>query len=431
MSFYDVYLYALLAVFVGSFLYKGGLRASSGSPGHTPAFAAFQRNFLVVYLLMMAADWMQGPYVYRLYAHYGFSRTDNGVLFIAGFGASLLFGTWVGPIADRYGRRFACIMYGIVYALSCATKHFPHFGILMVGRLLGGIATSLLWSVFESWMVSEHLSRGFEPSLIGETFSLMITLNGIVAIGSGFVAQWAVDIFEHPVAPFDVSAALLILGTWVVSTQWSENFGDARFNMLEQMQEGLQKVARDPRIVFTGLQQSLFEGAMYTFVFMWTPTLEDDAAPIPHGLIFACFMIASSLGGSLFGIVQGSLTVQSLMRYLFMIAAATMAVPVLSDNKVLIMGSFLVFEIVVGMFWPGIGTLRSMYIPEESRATITNIFRIPLNVIVCVVLYFQGTMAVSSIFTFCTLFHGCAVVAAIWLEMSVARREAAEKDLVS
>lgn len=40
-------------------------------------------------------------------------------------------------------------------------------------------------------------------------------------------------------------------------------------------------------------------GAMYCFVFLWTPVLEGPrGSVIPHGMIFACFM-ASSMVGSL------------------------------------------------------------------------------------------------------------------------------------
>ena len=39
--------------------------------------------------------------------------------------------------------------------------------------------------------------------------------------------------------------------------------------------------------------QSLFEAAMYTFVFLWTPALSPNGEKIPHGMIFACFMTAS------------------------------------------------------------------------------------------------------------------------------------------
>ena len=34
------------------------------------------------------------------------------------------------------------------------------------------------------------------------------------------------------------------------------------------------------------------------------------------------------------------------------------------------------------MYWPSIGTVKSQVVPEESRATIYNIYRVPLNAIV-------------------------------------------------
>ena len=47
--------------------------------------------------------------------------------------------------------------------------------------------------------------------------------------------------------------------------------------------------------------QSLFEGSMYTFVFLWTPALSPHGEHIPHGMIFACFMVASMAGSALAG----------------------------------------------------------------------------------------------------------------------------------
>ena len=49
--------------------------------------------------------------------------------------------------------------------------------------------------------------------------------------------------------------------------------------------------------------------------------------------------------------------------------------------------AFCVFEACVGVFWPSIMKLRSQYVPEGSRSTILNFFRIPVNIFVCVVLY--------------------------------------------
>jgi hypothetical protein len=62
---------------------------------------------------------------------------------------------------------------------------------LMLGRIMGGLSTSLLFSAFESWMVCEHRRRGFPEKLLVETFSIASWSNGIGAITAGFFAQIA------------------------------------------------------------------------------------------------------------------------------------------------------------------------------------------------------------------------------------------------
>jgi hypothetical protein len=74
------------------------------------------------------------------------------------------------------GRKKAALLYVILYSISCYTKHYLDFRVLMVGRFLGGIATSLLFSAFESWIVAEHFSRGLEERWLGETFSKVLRL---------------------------------------------------------------------------------------------------------------------------------------------------------------------------------------------------------------------------------------------------------------
>lgn len=44
----------------------------------------------------------------------------------------------------------------VMYTSGCVTKHFNDFNVLLAGRLFSGIATSLLNSAFESWLVAEH-----------------------------------------------------------------------------------------------------------------------------------------------------------------------------------------------------------------------------------------------------------------------------------
>jgi len=43
-------------------------------------------------------------------------------------------------------------------------QHFNNFGLLLAGRLVGGIATSILCSNFESWLVCEHHKVSISPT---------------------------------------------------------------------------------------------------------------------------------------------------------------------------------------------------------------------------------------------------------------------------
>lgn len=49
--------------------------------------------------------------------------------------------------------------------------------------------------------------------------------------------------------------------------------------------------------------------------------------------------------------------------------------------------AFCVFEVLIGMFWPSMMTLRAKYVSEEQRSTIISLFRIPLNLFVCIILW--------------------------------------------
>ncbi|CAN6463781.1 unnamed protein product [Victoria cruziana] len=383
-------------------------KTSKDRTATSSSFNSFKNNYLVVYSLMMAGDWLQGPYVYYLYSQYGFGKGDIGRLFIAGFGSSMLFGTIVGSLADKQGRKRACITYCITYILSCITKHSPQYKVLMLGRILGGIATSLLFSAFESWLVAEHFKRGFEAQWLSLTFSKAIFLgNGLIAIISGLFANTLADTLAFgPVAPFDAAACFLAIGMAIILSSWTENYGDPSESkdLLTQFKGAAVAIASDERIALLGAIQSLFEGSMYTFVFLWTPALSPNEEEIPHGFIFATFMLSSMLGSSIASrlMARVSLKVESYMQIVFLISASTFLLPILTTFLVapsnvkggsisyggcLQLFGFCIFEACVGIFWPSIMKMRSQYIPEEARSTIMNFFRIPLNIFVCIVLY--------------------------------------------
>jgi MFS family permease len=236
-------------------------------------FVNFQRVYLLVFLLAMFSDWLQGPYVYELYVSYGFTQSQIAELFVCGFASSMIVGTFVGGLADKLGRKLMCMAYAICYIAACFTKLVPEYWTLMLGRFLSGIATSLLFSAFESWMVCEHHKLGFDVSLLGGTFSYATFGNGLVAVLAGLVANTAADSFGF-VAPFVVALIPLSAVLFLVYSTWSENYGNQQQSYLSSLSAGFNLIRRDPRVAALGFAQSCFEGAMYTFVFMWTPALK-------------------------------------------------------------------------------------------------------------------------------------------------------------
>jgi len=354
-----------------------------------PGFKQFQRSFLAVTLLAMLADWLQGPYVYKLYHDYGYDQGDIGLLFVAGFLSSAIFGTIAGGMADVLGRKKACQAYALVYIVTALTKLSPNFSVLFFGRITGGLATSLLFTSFESWMVSEHFKRNYPEELLPETFSYLTLGNGITAVAAGIIAQHAANAYGS-VAPFIVCIIPLAILFVLVSMQWTENYGAegaagaSGFSgvfkeVTKGIKEGFVAIHEDKKLFFLGGGQTCFEAGMYTFVFMWTPALQanpkySDAVAGSLGLIFATFMVCTMTGSGIFGKladdnVLGVSRVPFVVHGLAMLSCLSPALLPLST--VLMLMSFMLLEICVGMFYPAYGTMRGM----QTTANPGRVFR--------------------------------------------------------
>jgi len=313
-------------------------------------------------------------------------------------------------MADKYGRKRFAYLYVTLYIISCLTKHNRTIPLLSIGRLTGGAATSLLMSVFESWVVCEYhkiepqenKSTGFGS--LQQTFSLASLLNFVVAVVSGVVAEGIVDRFpynEDPLisnsdwfygkytAPFDLAIICLGFGGWLISVLWNENYGENCDNSGSTFRNALKQVFGNCMVFCLGLEQACFEGAMYSFIFMWTPAIRQQSEDAPLGKIFSTFMLCSMLGSQLFSLlVQNNVSEDTILLATLFTAMLSLSLGPIDDyfgTQYMYYG-FLLFEVCVGLYFPSMGTLKSKNVPDENRSTIYNIFRVPLNAIVLVVL---------------------------------------------
>jgi len=374
------------------------------------------RQYLIVYAIVMGADWLQGPYVYSLYREqYAFPERLVAVLFVTGFVSAGLTAPLVGAWADQHGRKRLCLVFCVTYASACLCIMVPWLPVLLFGRLLGGISTSILYSAFESWLVSSSNAQGFSQSDLSTILGRATLVNGFVASGAGVFSNQLVGFTGSFASPFVASGVLLVLGWMVIGSSWSENYG-AQDNMakagsdvlqLKRLGQAWRIVSNDPKLLVLGLTQTCFEGSMYLFVFLWVPSLQESSidANLPLGYIFSCFMIAMMLGSLLYttlisffsasstpaSATSGSSTRDEplvlhakLSSLVCAVAALTFATTIVHNDEHVRFWAFCAFEACVGMYYPVQGMLRGSLISNEHRATLSSLFRVPLNTFVVV-----------------------------------------------
>jgi len=195
---------------------------------------------------------------------------------------------------------------------------------------------------------------------------------------------------------------------------WEENYGEDQHsngreeeknddgrhsNWYDGLKNAFVVTVRSRDIWLCGVISSLFEGSMYIFVFMWTPALTtlmvDKDVKLPFGVIFSTFMISCMAGSSLFSILIAHIKGEAMAVGVFAVAAVAMALVALGTTDTIKFVGMLIFEMCVGMYFPVMGTMKGAIVPEDKRAAIYNLFRIPLNFIVLFSLLTDLTPAMS------------------------------------
>lgn len=390
---------------------------------------SLQWRFLIVFWLMRLADWLQGPYFYEVYS----SKIINGMpvsldmvskIFLVGFATTGIFGPWIGRWVDSIGRKAGTLAYALLYAVGALSTRSAVLPLLLLGRVAGGLGTSLLFSAPESWLVAEHSKGQYDGKWLGQTFGWAYAGDSLVAITAGQLAAVSAAA-SGPTGPFTLSLVFLALGSLIASFKWQENVatravGEAG-DKKPTIADAWKVVTSDKRIMLLGAVQSLFEGAMYIFVLQWPPAIKaaiqasqfGPSASTPFGTVFSCFMASCLLGSTAFGALQAkNVRVETSTSTMLAVATAAMAVAsaVGGTSLAAIVAAFFAFEACVGMYFPSIGTLRSKYIPDSHRSVIMNIFGIPLNLLVVSVFLSIRSLGVQGALRCATAALGVATV---------------------
>ncbi|KAI8945889.1 DUF791-domain-containing protein [Xylaria longipes] len=365
------------------------------------------------YGLAMAADWLQGPYLFSLYRdEYGLAPGVVLNLYMTDFVTTAVSAYFIGALSDKYGRKLYCMVYCVTYALSCFLTIVPVTPLLFLGRVLGGVSTSILFTVFDSWMVTNFRKHKLADNGcdLTRTYAATSVVNSLAAILSGFVGEVLVWATGTKKSPFLMSVVLLWLALQAIWSRWVENFGVKASSEPTQARTSVWSILKAPTVLALAFASTMFEGSMNLFVFYWIPTLSSlrqaSGGELPYGVIYSSFMAASMAAALAFNIIMDKRIVKYSRLAVGVISVATFCFAKLAGAK-REAGTFWLFcllQACIGMFTPCVGYLKGRLIDDDARATVYSVMRIPCNILVIVsLLVSKDNSNIDGVFTTCSL----------------------------
>lgn len=272
--------------------------------------------------------------------------------------------------------------------------------ILYVGRFFGGIATTLLFSVFEAWLITEYHASRLEDTKIslGGIFANMTTISSVTAICCGVLGDGLVQHSGSQLAPFLVSLGCCIGASVLIFAAWRENYG--RFDTCKETPEApalkhrLLAAITNPEVAALIFASSCFEGTMYLFVFFWSAALKSarvrsgNQDDLPFGLVFSSFMCTMMAGSTISTTRNASSSngmAMDTLLFIFAIASAAFVASTMLDHEYLLFWAFCVIEGCVGAYFPRMALIKSNVIDDSVRGGVYSALRLPLNIFVVVV----------------------------------------------
>ena len=387
-----------------------------------PGFTAFQRQYLALYCAAMFPEWAQGAYVYAVYKKHGMNAQQIAVLYGTSFFMSCATGLFAGSLADRYGHRHFALLYALTSALEAGLKLSGGFGVQVVSSALSGFCSTLLYTVFDAWMVNEHTARRYPSRLLPEMFGKAMLLNSVCAVLSGVVDSALVDkpggLGLGVNAPFAVSVVLLLsllVPAILLVMYRNATQGSNTTAALSPTADGTQRAGRirqawgivvgNQDVQRTLAAQALFETAIYMFVMNWNAAVHGPCPATklyvaPLGWIYSTFMLGLALGSQLFtlSIQHPLLSVPHTCSAAFCVSGALflLVVAVLKRGTTCAAFAsgmwtltlcFTFFETCCGVFYPSLNAIKGALFPNHVRSTLLGFGRVAQNALILTLLW--------------------------------------------
>lgn len=145
---------------------------------------------------------------------------------------------------------------------------------------------------------------------------------------------------------------------------------------------------KNPFILLIGITESLYFAMLHIFIFSWAPTLKKINPNVDVTYVFTLLMMSLMTGGSTFRALynlfkNNAYKVAKVMSVFALVGLVLISIE--SDYQTTLIG-LIIYETSVGLFYPTFSKIKADYLPRNQSGTISNLFKIPFNIIVIVLL---------------------------------------------
>lgn len=428
----SLYIYYILYAVVFAIIGVCYLKMKSTEPLTitTKEFKDFQSMIMTGYTIMILGELVSIGSFYQTMILLELKLDKVTRLYVVTIISTTVFGL-LSEIIDFGSRRNKCIVSAIFFTISmlCILFSSGHFDLLMLSRVIYGVASSLLHSAFDAYLVQEHSSLGFPEDWLNQTFSFLTHSMALVSCLSGVFGQ-TFSTLGGTYGPVGLCCGLFSLMTLYIAIMWKKDLNGPKFllsGFLSSWSQAMRACRTNKQIFSIVLVSSCSEASITIFTFYWAPWLASVVIPtlgslaletFPFPLIFSTYIASSMVGAYMYQLFIGQLGNHAIFQLVLVGSTVCYFLGSIVQTPVLVFSISLVTQLLVGAYWPCIGFARGRVVSPELRSSTLCATRLVTLAIVVPVL--SGIHHAPGL-----VLGACSVVSALaaYLQMSLAQGE--------
>ncbi|KAJ3338942.1 Molybdate-anion transporter [Kappamyces sp. JEL0680] len=276
----------------------------------------------------------------------------------------------------KKGTKAGCVLCCGAFVLSSLLSLSGNLELCMVGKIIGGVSQSLLYSGFETYFVySLSASSRSRSALIPDQ-------------EKGVSASLGVSFLGYSI-PVVVSIVCATGGARYIHTRW-ENIPVAEVHLKSLVGwSAFREFAQNPSNLAVLIVQVGMESSVATITLLWSPVsylVSTDGKP-PYGVMFSTLMMTSLFGCLLYSRLRHR---HSNAEILFagagiaLIALWSITTICLHCIQVewMFFAALNLYALSCGLYFPAMSNLKAYLYPDKYRAAMMSAVRVPLNIMI-------------------------------------------------